>query len=65
MGNRKTTHPWQECTPQGLQEEAEIVLYGSYREIATAKNLQRSPTMESKKKLSIDKIRQFEHQKNF
>ncbi|KAK2381926.1 hypothetical protein QL285_069493 [Trifolium repens] len=46
-------------------EEAEIALYGSYREIATAKNLQRSPTMESKKKLSIDKIRQLEHQKNF
>ncbi|KAK2383586.1 hypothetical protein QL285_071021 [Trifolium repens] len=42
-------------------EEAEIALYGSYREIATAKNLQRSPTMESKKKLSIDKIRQLEH----
>jgi hypothetical protein len=46
-------------------EEAEIALYGSYREIATAKNLQISPTMESKKKLSIDKIRQLEHQKNF
>jgi hypothetical protein len=46
-------------------EEAKLALYGSYKEIATAKNIQRSPTMESKKKLSIDKIRQLEHQKNF
>ncbi|MCI97357.1 hypothetical protein A2U01_0118658, partial [Trifolium medium] len=45
--------------------EAEQALYGSYKEVATAKNLQRSSTVESKKKLSIDKIRQLEHQKNF
>jgi len=46
-------------------KEAEQALYGSYKEVTTAKNLQRSPTMESKKKMSIDKIRQLEHQKNF
>jgi len=46
-------------------KEAEQALYGSYKEVTTAKNLQRSPTMESKKKMSIGKIRQLEHQKNF
>ncbi|MCI67698.1 hypothetical protein A2U01_0088957, partial [Trifolium medium] len=46
-------------------KEAEQALCGSYKEVATAKNLQRSPTMESKKKLLIDKIRQLEHQRNF
>ncbi|WJX40448.1 hypothetical protein P8452_27919 [Trifolium repens] len=46
-------------------KEAEQALYGAYKEITTAKNFQRSSTMESKKKLSIDKIRQLEHQKNF
>ncbi|KAK2354186.1 hypothetical protein QL285_091736 [Trifolium repens] len=46
-------------------KEAEQALYGAYKEITTAKNFQRSPTMESKKKLSIDKIRQLEQQKNF
>ena len=46
-------------------KEAEQALYGAYKEITTAKNLQKSPTMESKKKLSVDKIRQLEHQKNF
>ncbi|MCI58340.1 hypothetical protein A2U01_0079595, partial [Trifolium medium] len=45
-------------------KEAEQALYGLYKEVVTAKNLQRSPTMESKK-LSIDKIRQLEHQRNF
>jgi len=46
-------------------KEAEQALYGSYKEVTTTKNLQRSPTMESKKKMSIEKIRQLEHQKNF
>ncbi|MCH92005.1 hypothetical protein A2U01_0012937, partial [Trifolium medium] len=46
-------------------EEAQRALYGAYKEIAIAKNIQRSSTMESKKKLSIDKIRQLEHQKSF
>ncbi|KAK2406997.1 hypothetical protein QL285_042661 [Trifolium repens] len=46
-------------------KEAEQALYGAYKEITTAKNLQKSPTMESKKKLSVDKIRQLEYQKNF
>jgi len=46
-------------------KEAEQALYDSYKEVTTTKNLQRSPTMESKKKISIDKIRQLEHQKNF
>jgi hypothetical protein len=46
-------------------KEAEQALYGSYKEVTTTKNLQRSPTMKSKKKMSIDKIRQLEHQKNF
>jgi len=46
-------------------KEAEQALYGSYKEVTIAKNLQRSPTIESKKKMSIDKIRQLEHQKNF
>jgi len=46
-------------------KEAEQALYGSYKEVTTTKNLQRSPTMESKKKMLIEKIRQLEHQKNF
>ncbi|CAJ2659837.1 unnamed protein product [Trifolium pratense] len=46
-------------------KEAEQALYGPYKEITAAKDIQRSSTMESKKKLSIDKIRQLEHQKTF
>ena len=67
MGNCKPTYHRQKCSHKGYKtmKEAEQALHSSYKEVTSTKDLRRSPTMETKKKTSIDKIRQLEHQKNF